>query len=79
MARYIVVTNIWGKKEVTMWLSRDVFSEEREYFDTLEEAEDFVDSLEDDRRLVRLAGIDHFVPSPIGRFRSLIKRLSFYL
>ena len=41
MKKYIVVTNIWGKKEVTMWLSRDVFSEEREYFDTLEEARDF--------------------------------------
>ena len=38
MKQYIVVTNIWGKKEVTMWLSRDVFSEEKEYFDTLEEA-----------------------------------------
>ena len=46
---------------------------------TFEEAEEFVESLEDDRRLVRLAGIDHFVPSPIGKFRSLIKRLSFYL
>ena len=41
MKKYIVVTNIWGKKEVTMWFSRDVFSEEREYFDTLEDAEDF--------------------------------------
>lgn len=41
MKKYIVVANIWGKKEVTMWLSRDVFSEEREYFDTLEEAKDF--------------------------------------
>ena len=41
MARYIVVTNIWGKKEVTMWFSKDVFNEEREYFNTLEEAKDF--------------------------------------
>ena len=41
MKKYLVVTNIWGKKEVTMWLSKDVFSEEREYFDTLEEAKDF--------------------------------------
>lgn len=41
MKKYLVVTNIWGKKEVTMWLSKDVFNEEREYFDTLEEAEDF--------------------------------------
>ena len=41
MKKYLVVTNIWGKKEVTMWLSRDVFEEEKEYFDTLEEAEDF--------------------------------------
>lgn len=41
MKKYIVCTNIWGKKEVTMWLSRDVFSEEKEYFDTLEEARDF--------------------------------------
>ena len=41
MKKYLVVTNIWGKKEVTMWLSKDVFEEEKEYFDTLEEAEDF--------------------------------------
>ena len=41
MKKYLVVTNIWGKKEVTMWLSRDVFEEEKEYFDTLKEAEDF--------------------------------------
>lgn len=41
MKKYLVVTNIWGKKEVTMWLSRDVFEEEKEYFDTLEEAVDF--------------------------------------
>lgn len=41
MKKYVVVTNIWGKKEVTMWLSRDVFEEEKEYFDTLEEAKDF--------------------------------------
>ena len=41
MKKYLVVTNIWGKKEVTMWFSRDVFEEEKEYFDTLEEAEDF--------------------------------------
>lgn len=41
MKKYLVVTNIWGKKEVTMWLSRDVFEEEREYFDTIEEAKDF--------------------------------------
>lgn len=41
MKKYLVVTNIWGKKEVTMWFSRDVFEEEKEYFDTLEDAEDF--------------------------------------
>ena len=41
MKKYLVVTNIWGKKKVTMWLSRDVFEEEKEYFDTFEEAEDF--------------------------------------
>lgn len=41
MKKYLVVTNIWGKKEITMWFSRDVFEEEKEYFDTLDEAKDF--------------------------------------
>ena len=42
MKKYLVCTNIWGKRKVTMWLSKDVFDEEREYFDTFEEAKDFV-------------------------------------
>jgi len=41
MKKYLVVTNIWGKKEITMWFSRDVFEEEKEYFDTFDEAKDF--------------------------------------
>ena len=41
MKKYLVVTNIWGKRQKTFWQTVDSFKEEREYFDTLEEAKEY--------------------------------------
>lgn len=45
---------------------------------TRQEAKQIVEGLEKEKQLIRLAGIDHFVPSPLGKFRSIIKHISFY-
>jgi hypothetical protein len=43
MKKYIVVTNVWGKKQRGIWDNLvDVFKEEREFFDTKEEADAYI-------------------------------------
>ena len=42
MKKYLVVTNVWGKKAKSFWNMVDVFKEEREYFDTKEEVDEYV-------------------------------------
>lgn len=46
MKKYLVVTNIWGKRKKTFWTVVDTFKEEREYFDTIEEANEYVELFE---------------------------------
>ncbi len=42
MKRYIVITNIWGKKPNVTYGPMDYFKEEREEFDTIEETKDYI-------------------------------------
>lgn len=43
MKKYLVVTNVWGKKQRGAWNNLvDVFKEEREFFDTKEEADAYI-------------------------------------
>ena len=42
MKKYLVVTNIWGKKRKNFWTLIDTFKEEREYFNTKEEADEYI-------------------------------------
>lgn len=46
MKRYIVVTNVWGKKLNIFRNLKDFFNEEREYFDTMEEVNEYVNLFE---------------------------------
>jgi len=42
MKRFIVITNIWGKKPNVTYGPMDYFKEEREEFDTIEETKDYI-------------------------------------
>lgn len=42
MKKYIVVTNIWGVKRNIFGVLKDHFIEEREYFDTMDEVNEYV-------------------------------------
>lgn len=44
-----------------------------------EEAKTIIEGFEWNKELIRLAGIDHFVRSPLGKFRSLVKRIFFHV
>lgn len=47
MKKYLVVTNLWGKKKRSFWAElSDVFREEREEFDTKQEAEEYISLFE---------------------------------
>ena len=47
MKKYIVLTNIWGKKQnIYFGTLMDVFKEEKEEFDTMEEVNEYVSLFE---------------------------------
>lgn len=46
MKKYVVITNVWGKKYNNHGYFVDTFKEEREYFDTMDEVNEYVSLFE---------------------------------